>query len=213
MGKFTDAVKTALQNQFKDDDIPTEQGFADWIDAVQAGIQEHEHKSGGGPGSGTGDAAPITDLPNGADFHGQEAKNLVIHKGTSFPANPVQGQKFWRSDQKKLYLYTGSEWVDYDALLALPSGAICMFQSSCPEGWTRVTELDGKFPRGGETYGDTGGSTTHHHVVGNVDRSDRVIQRQDHAGTWVTYNFRPGLVSSDADHTPPYYEIVFCEKQ
>lgn len=213
MGKFTDAVKTALQAQFKDDDIPTEQGFADWIDAVQAGIQEHEHKSGGGPGSGTGDAAPITDLPNGADFHGKEATNLVIHKGTSFPDNPVQGQKFWRSDQKKLYLYTGSEWLDFGQLVALPPGAICMFQSSCPEGWTRVTELDGKFPMGAESYGQTGGSETHQHRVGPQGAQNRILHTKPHTSYSIEYRHYCDYKTSAGSHIPPYYEIVFCEKQ
>ena len=59
MAKFTDAVKAAIAAEFEDGDIPEGADFSNWINAIQAGIQEHQHKSTGGTGSGTGDAAPI----------------------------------------------------------------------------------------------------------------------------------------------------------
>lgn len=47
----------------------------------------------------------------------------------------------------------------------VPSGMIAMFDAACPVGWTRVDALDGRFPRGAETYGGTGGRSTHDHSV------------------------------------------------
>lgn len=55
MSKFTDTIKAALKAYFETGDTPTEAQFAEWIDAIQAGIQEHDHAGVGG-----GDAAPIT---------------------------------------------------------------------------------------------------------------------------------------------------------
>lgn len=58
------------------------------------------------------------------------------------------------------------------ALEALPaasdelwSGAIQMSNTSCPGGWTRLTALDNRFPRGAASYGGTGGADTHTHDV------------------------------------------------
>ena len=59
MSKFTDAIKAGLKAYFQTDDIPTEAQFAEWIDAIQNGIQEHEHLAAGGAGTGTGDAAQV----------------------------------------------------------------------------------------------------------------------------------------------------------
>lgn len=44
--------------------------------------------------------------------------------------------------------------VDFDRL---PSGMISMFDTDCPSGWTRVTDLDGKFLVGGSSYSAAAG--------------------------------------------------------
>jgi len=54
MSKFTDAIVTALKLYFEDGDYPTEAQFAELIDDIQAGIEEHDHQ-----GAGDGDAAAI----------------------------------------------------------------------------------------------------------------------------------------------------------
>lgn len=59
MSKFTNAIKAGLKAYFETGDTPTEAQFAEWIDAIQNGIEEHEHAAAGGPASGTGDAAQI----------------------------------------------------------------------------------------------------------------------------------------------------------
>jgi hypothetical protein len=47
----------------------------------------------------------------------------------------------------------------------VPAGAIMMFAAACPSGWTRFTNLDNKFAMGSDTYGVTGGTTTHVHTI------------------------------------------------
>lgn len=42
---------------------------------------------------------------------GSQVTNLTVPSGTSFPENENKAELFYRSDQDKLYLYTGS-WVD-----------------------------------------------------------------------------------------------------
>lgn len=51
---------------------------------------------------------------------------------------------------------------------AIPSGAILMFNRSCPTGWTRLTALDDRVPRGAAAYGTTGGSDVHSHDAGTL---------------------------------------------
>jgi hypothetical protein len=53
---------------------------------------------------------------------------------------------------------------------AVPTGAIMMFQAACPSTWTRVSDWDDKFIRGGPTYSAVGGgSDTHSHSVDPPD--------------------------------------------
>lgn len=35
----------------------------------------------------------------------------ALGSGTSFPGSPAEGDRFWRTDQNKLYVYDGSGWV------------------------------------------------------------------------------------------------------
>ena len=61
MSKVTDAQIAAIKALFETGDKLTEDNFADLINAIQEAAQEHEHVSGGGAGSGAGNAAPIQD--------------------------------------------------------------------------------------------------------------------------------------------------------
>jgi hypothetical protein len=45
-------------------------------------------------------------------FYNMQAFNMVLHKGAGFPANPVEGQLFYRTDDDKVYKYTGAAWVE-----------------------------------------------------------------------------------------------------
>jgi hypothetical protein len=59
----------------------------------------------------------------------------------------------------------------------LPSGAIVLWRgATCPEGYTRVSELDGKFLASGATYNPAaGGSNTHTHGVGSYTAASHVL--------------------------------------
>lgn len=59
MSKFSDAIVAGLKAYFETDDTPTEAQFAEWIEDIQDGIEEHEHLATGGAASGTGDAAQL----------------------------------------------------------------------------------------------------------------------------------------------------------
>lgn len=212
MSKFDYAEKIKHASHFEMGDIPSGADFAAFIAACQAGIQEHEHVATGGEGTETGDAAPIYDLEDGADFHGQEAKNLVIHQGTEFPQNPTQGQEFYRTDHQKVYIYNGSAWVVEGAAWQVPPGAICLFKSSCPTGWSRVAELDGKFPRGAESYGGTGGGQEHKHSFASAGYDNHQCERSVSEGNCCVYGYYSDYKTEGKTPLPPYVTFVFCQK-
>lgn len=98
----------------------------------------------------------------------------------------------------------------------VPSGAIAIFLSACPTGWTRVSDLDGRFVRGGTAYGATGGSATYTHTYsGTTDPpSTTTVPGQDGSHTsarydvGITYSGTTGGASS----LPPYMDVVFCRR-
>lgn len=62
---------------------------------------------------------------------------------------------------------TSTYFADLSAIsgVAIPSGLIAIFDTSCPSGWTRVSALDGRFLVASTTYASFGGSNTHAHTV------------------------------------------------
>jgi len=55
----------------------------------------------------------------------------------------------------------------------LPAGMIAMFDGKCPGGWTRYEPLDGRFPRGAELPGATGGESEHMHAFDITARTSK----------------------------------------
>jgi hypothetical protein len=47
----------------------------------------------------------------------------------------------------------------------VPTGMIGMFAVACPPGWTRLSAMDGRFPRAWPVYGAIGGAGSHSHTV------------------------------------------------
>lgn len=41
-----------------------------------------------------------------------QAIERVLGQGTSFPGSPTEGDRFWRTDQNRLYVYSGSAWQE-----------------------------------------------------------------------------------------------------
>lgn len=59
------------------------------------------------------------------DFDQNQAVDMVLHQGTSFPAGPVEGQTFYRTDLNTMYIYDGSNWV----AMADAPGALSIFMA------------------------------------------------------------------------------------
>lgn len=87
-----------LQGRFETGDKPTQADFFALIAAIQEAAQEHEHTPSGGPGTDTGDAAPVKFLHAG----------LEEHK----PASPTPGQVYIATDTLKVYLcFAPESWT------------------------------------------------------------------------------------------------------
>ena len=85
MSKFNDDTRENIQNDLAYLEVPDEDDFAAFIQAIADGIEAHEHVQWGGPGSGTGDAALLTpalgpdgDLPDEAQGPGGAISDKAI---------------------------------------------------------------------------------------------------------------------------------------
>lgn len=73
------------------------------------------------------------------DLNKNEVQNGVIHVLAANPSNPVEGQIYYNSTDKKLYFYDGSSWVD-------ASGDIKSVNTNTT-GTITVTDPDGPNPK------------------------------------------------------------------
>jgi len=111
--------------------------------------------------------SPTThDHSGGANMGDPAAK---IHGGplSGLPENPISNRHvYFATDTADLYVGNGGDWVKY---AIVPKGAILVFETSCPDGWTRYVDMDDKTPRGAPTGVwenlQDGGSTTHAHQM------------------------------------------------
>lgn len=63
-------------------------------------------------GSSSGNTLDINaKLGSDLDFNQHEAFNFVLHSGASFPVSPLAGQKFYRSDLNREFVFNGTDWI------------------------------------------------------------------------------------------------------
>lgn len=122
---------------------------------------------------------------------------------------------------------------------SLPKGVIIMCKNSCPAGYKRITELDGKFLVSGVNYNlSAGGNNSHTHNAGgymvsdhshaipwgwgngggggNRDWIEEGAGAPNHQTPWNTSgssSIRVIGTSSSADNRPEFATIILCEKE
>lgn len=119
---------------------------------------------------------------------------------------------------KDIYLYYGNTSVS--AGTQTWAGNInIFFEGSCPSGWTYNADLTGKFLRGSDTYGTTGGSASHGHssltctsssLTGTITgpgTGSLLASSNVH-----THTSLGSTVTDNADVLPPYSNLLACEK-
>ena len=124
--------------------------------------------------------------------------------------------KAYGTSNPKVFGHTASEIEGVESIGGVPSGAIMMFTSNCPSGWTRFTALDDKFPRGSSTYGATGGSGTHAHgVSGSTTTFNSNVLVEGGKGARGASGDHLHSISASTDsqsNLPPYLNVIFCKK-
>jgi hypothetical protein len=91
-----------------------------------------------------------------------------------------------------------------------PARFIGMFSGPCPSGWTRFTDLDDVFPKGGPAYGTRGGSATHDHG-GSTGGPNQMIISDAGSNFASPVSNHTHSIASDSN-IPPYVTVVFCQK-
>jgi hypothetical protein len=98
MSKVDSSRVADLKARFELGDTLSEQSFADLIDAIAEAAQDHGHVASGGPGSGTGNAAPIVNVQHGPP--------------SGRPGNPSEGDLFIDTQLNRLFVaFTAGFWT------------------------------------------------------------------------------------------------------
>jgi len=99
---------------------------------------------------------------------------------------------------------------------SIPAGAIAIFDSATPTGWTRYSAQDGRYPYGENTAGSTGGSSTHSHTItGNTSTATGTTEgnrNNSTTGADAAHVHAVSANSSSVSHEPPYIETILGQK-
>lgn len=71
------------------------------------------------------------------DFQENQAKNIVVDSGSSFPGSPTAGQLFYRTDLNQAYSYNGSSWIQIDSTAG--SGTVTSVDAGNGMTFTSIT--------------------------------------------------------------------------
>lgn len=117
---------------------------------------------------------------SGSGTDGAPAARILSGLFSARPSSPSSnGQVYFCTDTADLYVGNAGSWVKYSIM---PQGTIILFETSCPSGWTRVSDFDGKLPRGAPAStwsGFTdGGVATHKHTLPDVVSHTHTISSQ-----------------------------------
>jgi hypothetical protein len=99
----------------------------------------------------------------------------------------------------------------------IPTGAIAIFDTTVPSGWTRYSAQDGNYIRGEGTAGTTGGSNTHTvSISGTTGAATGGNDRQRTGQTQVgvatsTHDHTVSGTSASANNEPAYREVILGE--
>lgn len=92
---------------------------------------------------------------------------------------------------------------------------IVMSTVLCPEGWTRASEYDDRFPFGSNTYGTTGGSSWHSHNITDTITGATMyrvdIGNGDRSFSLYTHTHSIDITTSTESIVPPYLSTIFCK--
>ncbi|MBN2074492.1 MAG: hypothetical protein JW762_02965 [Dehalococcoidales bacterium] len=121
------------------------------------------------------------------------------------------------SEESHLPLYRDLQVIRYDngVPTTIPAGAIAIFDTTPPSGWTQYSDQDGYFVRADAAAGVTGGNPTHSHVVNIVTDSptDIVYLRRGGNAEYATDTHTHSAVASTdtVNNDPPYITVILAK--
>jgi len=189
----------------------------------------------------------LYDAENGGNLLWQETQNLLISKGIFScllggvtELNLAFDKPYWLA----IKVGSDSEMVPRQQLASvgyamrakeadsLPQNVILISKDSCPVGYTRIAELDGKFLVGGINYNSSAGGSNNHTHSGANHRHE--VVKGPYSGENVPgylanscagcdghnanriadtiYTTYSGEINS-ADSRPEFATVLFCQKE
>ncbi|MBI2356751.1 DUF2341 domain-containing protein [Candidatus Dojkabacteria bacterium] len=116
---------------------------------------------------------------------------------------------------KTIYFYYGNG-AAVSAQQAWSGNFIVLNNVACGAGWTRATSFDGKFIRGANGYGTTGGTDVHNHGQVSGTSGGSSSTSTTNGACDLTMSSPGGHTGTKADVSnastlPPYLDMVFCQ--
>lgn len=96
----------------------------------------------------------------------------------------------------------------------IPAGAIALFDTTVPAGWTRYSAQDGNYVRGEGTAGTTGGSNTHTHTITGTTGASAGLEDTVNTGgnsegvAQAGHTHDANGTSDSVNNEPPYIETI-----
>lgn len=158
---------------------------------------------------------PTTHDHRGSGNHGNPIKKLITGLDSAKGTPTAVGQAYYAYDANKVYFSSnGSSWTEYSVM---PAGALMLFESSCPQGWTTNATIDGKFMKGapvGVWSGlASGGASAHVHGVDDLINHTHNISAQTTKDTEYAGNHNHAFDqrSGAGGSTLPYFQTNTSE--
>lgn len=170
-----------------------------------SGVTSHTHNVSLTTGGPSGSSILATSAFTGTNFATPSHTHSISGSTDSFTMYPPY---------LKTYFCSNSD-------LNITSNLITPFTTSLPSGWTHFSALDNRFPMGSNSYGSTGGTTSHTH--GNSTLLSEAIVSSFFADTGtqlmtgstsIMTGHRHGISSAtinSATNTPSYYTVNYAE--
>lgn len=152
---------------------------------------------------------PTTHDHRGSGNYGNPVKKLVTGLDSAKGTPSAIGQAYYAYDANRLYFSSnGTSWTEYSVM---PTGALMLFESSCPQGWTANATIDAKFMKGapaGVWSGlASGGALIHVHGVDDlINHTHNIITQITQDTTYAgTHAHSFSQRSASGSSTLPYF--------
>jgi hypothetical protein len=147
-----------------------------------AGLSDDDHDTGASAYHTDARATTWHGLESGVHIEGGDDHDhfsadegsavLRVHGGldASKGSPSYPGQHYFATDTVEGgTLYISADGIAWDKISGAPEGAIAAYEGACPSGWSRYTNLDGKYLYVDNTApGSSGGANTHQHDYSTI---------------------------------------------